>query len=97
MADTGLSEESMMELYDAISTGMHSVDTKKTTRSSASTSTATRKRKQSRKDNDDTEAESLPEKAIKAGGKSRRRRKSTKRRICRKKHRHTKKSKRCRY
>lgn len=100
MADTGLSEESMMELYDAISTGMHSVDTKKATRSSASTSTATRKRKQSRKYTDEVEdAESLPEKSIKAGGKSRlrfrrRRRVSTKRRICRKKHRHTKK---CRY
>lgn len=107
MADTGLSEESMMELYGAISTGLSSPDTKKATKprtskkmsipsTSISTFTATRKGKPTKKEDDDEdEEEVLPQKSVRKGGKlmKRSRRTSTKRRICRKKHKHTK---RCR-
>lgn len=104
MEDTGLSRESIMELYSAISTGMSSPDTKKETKkrtskkvsltSTSTPSTATRKRKPKKKEEED-EDEVLSEKPLKKGGKlrKRRRRTSSKRRICRKKHRHTK---RCR-
>lgn len=87
MSDTGLSEESMMELYGAISTGLAAPPP-------PSKSTATRKRKQP-KGEPEPEEGVLSEKSFKAGSKLSRRRRITmsKRRLCRKKHRHTK---RCR-